>query len=137
MGDIERIVRNELLKIGIDLGKDKYPRISFDSRGIAVNYAYDQFMFEDSAGYHYVTLGVRESEYTNRVYPDMDSMLYDVYQVITHNIASQYAAAFGKKHPEADFRQVMFARQLELLNAIRPEFAMKRRKEIDEILQGE
>ena len=54
-------------------------------------------------------------------------------QDITHYIAGQYE--LDHRLPNQDSRRILFAKQLELLAAIHPDYAAWRKAEIDTILQ--
>jgi hypothetical protein len=82
--------------------------------------------------YHYVVTE-RGTEFERRSTPDADELLYWLLQGVTFSLACD----FELKHRVAgrDFRRLLFAKQLELLRGLSPDWERKRASEIERVLQ--
>ena len=84
------------------------------------------------APYRYIT-AERGTIYRDEGAADLHRFLYYPLQDITHYIAGQYE--LDHRLPNQDSRRTLFAKQLELLAAIHPDYAAWRKAEIDAVLQ--
>src|SRR5690349_5872192 len=81
--------------------------------------------------YHFVA-SERGTEFDRRSTNDPSELLYWIFSGITHSMASSYEVTHRVRGQS--FRRLMFSKQLELLQELNPEWAAKRKKEIDAIL---
>lgn len=81
---------------------------------------------------YYYVVTERGSENSRRATKEKDELLYWMLSDLTFWMAVE----FEVKHrmEKRDFRRMLFARQLELLNKVNPKWADKRQKKINEIL---
>lgn len=81
--------------------------------------------------YHYVVTE-RGSESGRRVTADPDELLY----WLVADVAFALASVFERQHrvQGQSFRRLLFAKEVELLGAVKPAWAGRRQKEIDAIL---
>ena len=98
------------------------------SDGTTITYRDD----DPHAPYRYIT-AERGAIYCDEGAADLHRFLYYPLQDITHYIAGQYE--LDHHQPDQDFRRILFAKQLELLAAIHPDYAAWRKAEIDTVLQ--
>jgi hypothetical protein len=86
----------------------------------------------DGSGYHYV-VAERGEKYERQTSHDLDELLYDVFQSVTSSLAIDYEL----KHrvERQDCRRIGFQQQIELLSALSPEWAKRRRLEHTQILR--
>ena len=98
------------------------------SDGITITYR----DYDPHAPYRYIT-AERGTIYRDEGAADLHRFLYYPLQDITHYIAGQYE--LDHRQPDQDFRRILFAKQLELLAAIHPDYAAWRKAEIDTVLQ--
>ena len=97
----------------------------FPSYGRSQDFARPHIEVHDA--YHYVVVE-RGEELRRDTTIDLNELLYWVFQSITHDMASSYAAA---RHPPANgFRRAMFRRQLQLLGFLDAGWSARRRAEI-------
>ena len=82
--------------------------------------------------YHFVVTE-RGTELERRSTPDVDELLYWLLQGVTFGLACE----FELRHRVAgqDFRRLLFAKQLELLRRLSPDWERKRASEIERVLQ--
>lgn len=76
----------------------------------------------------------RGYEYERRIAVDEDELLYWLTTVITSQAASRWEACH--REPGTDSRQGWFAKELEILQAINPQWAERRAKEHEQLLKG-
>lgn len=90
------------------------------------------FIEIDRYGYNYV---VRERgiEYERTIPPDLKELLYLVFRGITFDMASTWEVKNRKKGQ--DTRRLLFAKQIELLDILSPDFGRKAKAEMDSILR--
>ena len=86
----------------------------------------------DARGYHYVVCE-RGTEFERRTSANVEDALFWAVRDIAFSIASKYELAHRVSGP--DFRRLLFARELELLQAVNPSWAERQRSEIERILQ--
>ena len=85
-------------------------------------------------GEEYLCVVVERGIERKRVVTKSSSYLkYLFLQSATHAAASSFAA--NNKMPGQNFRRLLFKHQLKLLRKLKPEWADRRQKEIDEILK--
>ena len=86
----------------------------------------------DGRGYHLVVVerGVEESRTTTR---DLDELLFLVFKAVTLAMASDHERAH--KVETTDPRRVLFARQIELLARLSPEWAKREAEEHERLLR--
>ena len=86
----------------------------------------------DARGYHYV-ISERGTETERLTTTSIDDLFYRV----SRTLAFSAAVAYEGRHrvPGQDFRRVMFARQVELLNRVNPEWAARCASEHEETLR--
>lgn len=135
MKDLERCIREDLLRIGVNIETARLG-ISFDPKEMSFNSSYSIFVFEDNKGYHFYSLGDRDSG-SDSVYQKKSDLLYQVYKHVTYTLAAKYATEYKRENPDSndDWRKLMFAKQLQLLKIIGPEYHHQRANEINTILQ--
>ncbi len=85
----------------------------------------------NGAGYDYV-VSERGYEHRRSMAADLDQLLCWIFSGITFDMAGRYAAAHSQ--PGEDFRRLLFAHQLELLDTLNPEWAELQRREQQAIL---
>ena len=133
MEDIREIMKNDLKRIGIDLDKDnRYQHTSFNPEDMRRKSPYDEFIFADERGYHYICYGWRESEHVDETFDHVDDLLYYVYRSRAFSIASYEAGRYSLEHPDCDWTAVMHSRVLEILKALGEKYYKRRLKEIEE-----
>ena len=82
--------------------------------------------------YHYVVTE-RGAEYERRVAKDADEILYWLVSDMVFDAAMKYE---GKNRvPGQSFRQLLFQKQIELMSALRPQWAVRKQEEIARILR--
>ena len=88
---------------------------------------------EVSNDFYYYVVTERGSEIERRSTPDADELLYWLLQGVTFSLACD----FELRHRVAgqDFRRLLFAKQLELLHELSPDWERKRASEIDHSLR--
>ena len=127
-----RVARDALLAAirRAGLPDDSLQCLAFDDGGSFPEGYY--FLAYQNGAYHY---GYTERGQTRAIAQaaDLHQILYYPLQDITHYIAGQYE--LDHRLPSQDFRRTLFAKQLELLAAIHPDYAAWRKAEIDTILQ--
>jgi hypothetical protein len=86
----------------------------------------------DERGYHYV-VAERGSEFTRLTTDDLNDLLYNVFQSVTHTLAFDYEL----KHrvEKQDCRRMAFQQQIELFSALSPEWARRCGQEHTRILR--
>lgn len=86
----------------------------------------------DGRGYHLVVVerGVEESRATTR---DLDELLYLVFKGVTLGMARDHELAH--KVEDSDPRRLLFARQIELLLRLSPEWARREAEEHERLLR--
>jgi hypothetical protein len=84
----------------------------------------------DSRGDHYIVIE-RGNEVSHITTPQLDELLYYVFESITSSLASIYAV----DHRIKDFRRPMFPHQIELLAKLSPQWAARRSQEHAKILR--
>jgi hypothetical protein len=87
----------------------------------------------DNRGYHYVVVE-RGSELQRVTSPDLEEILYHVFQAVTFSLACAYEAK--RRISGQDARRQLFERQVELLGKLSPEWAASRSEEHRQILQA-
>ena len=70
--------------------------------------------------------------YNERKTQDLDELLYWIMKDITRSMASEYELA--NRVPHADFRRLLFAKDLELLGSLKPEWRERKREYYDAVL---
>ncbi len=85
----------------------------------------------DQRGYHFVVVE-RGRELKRKTSPDLDELLFEVFQSVTFSLACEYEVAHRVRGQ--DFRRLMFARQVELLSQLSPQWAQRRAEEHQQIL---
>lgn len=70
--------------------------------------------------------------YNERKTQDLDKLLYWIMKDITHSMASEYELA--NRVPKTDFRRMLFAKDLELLGSLKPEWRERKQREYDAVL---
>ncbi|MDR3404347.1 MAG: Imm63 family immunity protein [Chthoniobacter sp.] len=86
----------------------------------------------DARGYHYVVVE-RGQELRRNTTPDLDDLLYHVFESVTFSLACDYELAH--RVAGQDFRRVLFARQIELLSSLSPSWAGRESLDHQRILQ--
>ena len=86
----------------------------------------------DDRGYHWVVVE-RGKEYERVTTTSLDELLDRTFACVTHDMAFGYELAH--RVDSQDCRRIAFRRQLELLEALSPAWAERRRREQEEILQ--
>lgn len=86
----------------------------------------------DSNGYHYV-IAERGQELERHTTPDIDELLYLIFQWITFELAIKYE--LHHRIPGRDVRRVLFAYQQDLLLRLSPAWSERRKSEHEQILQ--
>lgn len=122
VGEIERIVEEGRAQLGssgepLDLHTDRdsaWPFVQVDER------------------YHYVARE-RGEEIMRQSSGEIDDLLYWIFDDLTRQMASGYE--LRHRALESDPRRLRFARQLELLERLRPDWAERKRGELADILK--
>ena len=70
--------------------------------------------------------------YNERKTQDLDELLYWIMKDITRSMASEYELA--NRVPKTDFRRMLFAKDLELLGSLKPEWRERKQREYDAVL---
>ena len=70
--------------------------------------------------------------YNERKTQDLDELLYWIMKDITFSMAVDYEVANRVLH--ADFRRLLFAKDLELLGSLKPEWRERKQREYDAVL---
>lgn len=86
---------------------------------------------EDSYHYFYIERGQKRTEVRTS---DLDDLFYHIFQPITHELASRYAAQ--QRIPNQDFRRLLFQKQEQLMAVLSPQWAARIAKEHENILQS-
>lgn len=86
----------------------------------------------DENGYHWVVVE-RGEELERKTFLQMDDLLYRILDSVTFSLAQRWEG-WNRKRDE-DFRRQLFAKRLELMNSIRPDFREKLKAEIQKILE--
>jgi hypothetical protein len=86
----------------------------------------------DARGYHYVVVE-RGQELRRDTTPDLDELLYHVFEAVTFSLANKYAGAHVLSGQ--DFRRLLFARQIELLASLSSSWAEREERNHQRILQ--
>jgi hypothetical protein len=86
----------------------------------------------DSAGYHYI-IAERGQELERRTTPDIDELLYQIFQWITFELAVKYE--LDHRTQGQDIRRLLFDYQERLLSRISPSWGERRKQEHEQILQ--
>lgn len=86
----------------------------------------------DSRGYHFVVVerGQEQSRFTT---PDLDELLYKIFQSVTFHLA--YAYALAHRIESQDWRRLLFHRQVELLSRLSPNWGEREADEHQRILR--
>ena len=87
----------------------------------------------DSKDYHFV-VAERGQENRRLTTPDIDDLLYDIFQSVTFGLACSYE--LDHRIRGQDFRRMMFERQEELLWQLSPQWRDRRRTEHAQILRA-
>ncbi|XXJ18184.1 Imm63 family immunity protein [Desulfovibrio caledoniensis] len=125
MKSVEEL-QSEILQIGKIINAPKeYLTIGDNCSDIVVNVELHDNMYH----YYIVERGVEQKRIITSSASDI---IFLFIEQASHAVASRYAAQ--NKTSGLDFRELMFQKQLELLRAINPEWAERRKKEIDRIL---
>ncbi len=84
-----------------------------------------------ASGYYYV-VAERGTEHARTPLPDAEELLYWIFRDVSFSVASEYEL----KHRISgqDFRRVLFAKQLELLEELNPRWREREALRLDEIL---
>ncbi|MBA4016514.1 MAG: hypothetical protein C0483_04945 [Pirellula sp.] len=85
----------------------------------------------NSAGYHYVVTE-RGQEYRRRTTTDAEELLYWLISDVVFDMASKYE--LQHRVPKQDGRRLMFQKRIELISTLSPEWAERKRAEIEAIL---
>jgi hypothetical protein len=86
----------------------------------------------DAAGYHYVVVE-RGQELKRDTTSDLDTLLYNVFGTVTHELASHYEVTHRVEGQ--DSRRLLFQKQVELLALLSPAWANFKAMEHDKVLQ--
>ena len=70
--------------------------------------------------------------YNERKTQDLDELLYWIMKNITFSMAVDYEVA--NRVPKTDFRRMLFAKDLELLGSLKPEWRERKQREYDAVL---
>ena len=85
----------------------------------------------DANGYHYIVVE-RGQERQHRTTNSLSKLFYWIFKDATFIMALNYE--LENRIPKQDFRRLMFAKQIELMGMIDPNFGTLCKQEIDEIL---
>jgi hypothetical protein len=85
----------------------------------------------DERGYHYVVVE-RGMELKRKTTGDVDELLYLIFRSVVSEVASKWEAAHRLKGE--DSRRRMFAKKIELMTRLEPEWAARLEREINGIL---
>lgn len=85
----------------------------------------------DGLVFHYVVVD-RGQELLRESFAVLDDLLGRIFQDVTFQMAVDFEVK--NRHPDQDCRRQMFAKQLELLNALNPEWAERQRAQLDRVL---
>jgi hypothetical protein len=86
----------------------------------------------DGRGYHYVVVE-RGAELSRKTTTAFNELLYWVFDGITFEMATEYE--MKNRNAKQDFRRILFEKQVELLRTVNPEFAERKKSEIEHILE--
>jgi hypothetical protein len=86
----------------------------------------------DDAGLHFVVVE-RGQELQRVTSTDLDEILWCVFQGVTHSLAFDYE--LHHRIGSQDCRRIAFAKQIELLELLSPQWAQRRRLDLDAILR--
>ena len=120
-------LEEKMLSIGskINVPPEYYPKLkcssSFEDTYIEIKFPF----------LYYIAIEYGK-EVERRKFTNTDDLFYAVFKDITHTMAMWYEAY--NRIENQDFRKILFSKQIELLSKICPEYAIKRQKEINEIL---
>ena len=92
----------------------------------------DEFCVEvGEAGYHYfyIERGIKTPKITT---DDLDELLYQIFDPITHELASDYARQHRNHHQ--DPRRLIFQKQVELMAVLSSKWGDRKTSEHDKIL---
>lgn len=87
----------------------------------------------DNAGYHFVTTE-RGLELSRKTFAGAEEFLYEAISLDTFYMGVEFE--FRNRDENLDCRRKIFAKQIELLALIDPEWARRREREIEEILDA-
>jgi hypothetical protein len=124
--DLSKIFEKELKKIDGDI--NLLPKIN-SSNDFA-----EPFVEIDQYGYNYVARE-RGKEIFRKLPFDLDELLYEVFENITWQIASNWEVNNRKENE--DFRQQLFAKQVELMNKINNRFGERLNNRLQRIVKFE
>jgi hypothetical protein len=85
----------------------------------------------DSRGYHFIVVE-RGQEVSRATTQDLDELLYQVFQTVTHTLASDYESRHRIKGQ--DSRGLLFQRQVEILSRLSARWAEREAEEHRRIL---
>lgn len=106
---------------------DQYPFVTFNGpRGDATPF------IELKDGVFNFVLSERGTEF-RRIKGDADKILFLVFEGLANELASGYAAR--NRIEGQDFRRLMFAKSVELLNLLNPEWAARKTRLIEAVLR--
>lgn len=125
----EEVVKKDLERINVDISKEKTIIFS-ETLG---NHAPGDYYFANEEGYHAVSVGDRGQIEAETFYPNLEDVLFAIYDMITFRISVEYAKT--NKKPGEDWRKCVFSKQLDLLRNIDEKYYTKGKNEINEILR--
>lgn len=82
--------------------------------------------------FYHLVVCERGQEFERRTTSDLDELLYWVFEGVTSSMGFDYELAH--RRPEEDSRRIAFAKQLEMLNSLRPAWAERCRAELATIV---
>ena len=92
------------------------------------------YVFFDNDGYHLDTVGDRGGITQQKVMKNLDDLYFEMCWFFCSSISTQYARKNRIKGK--DWRRIMFPKRIQLLNQANPNFALKGKMKIDEILEN-
>ena len=112
-----------------------------------IGLAADEFLFDFFAprgdgGYHieYVSSGIfcfvateRDKETIRRETHSLEELMYWIFVGVAQKIASRYE--LNNRHPKHDFRRLLFAKAVEEIGKVSPEWQTRLNEEYQEVLQ--
>ena len=87
----------------------------------------------DSSGRMHFVVVERGKEFERSIYVNLDELLYRIFRGVTLTLACDFEVKH--RNPDHDSRRIMFARKVELLRLLSPQWAEREEKRHAEILK--
>lgn len=128
MNTLKETIQHDLHKIGVNLEDEK--GIYFSEQ--LGNHAPGDYFFVNDKGFHCVSIDDRGNIEPEVTYHNAEDLLFVLYWGITADLAIEYARL--NQMPGKDWRRIMFAKRLDLLQALGEPYYSKGKHAIDEVL---